>query len=73
MPSWHYRPVAAPRWKPKEKQVRVIYSDAPGRVDSVEKNPGKVFAVIGPFDNHMTPPELMSALEFLVRGFNLEE
>jgi hypothetical protein len=42
-------------------------------VDSVEKNPGKVFAVIGPFDNHTDRPALMDALDLLVRGFNLEE
>ena len=65
--------MTALRWKPKERQVRIIYSDGPGRVDSVEKNPGKVFAVIGPFDNHTDRPELMDALDLLVRGYNLEE
>jgi hypothetical protein len=65
--------MAALKWKPKEQQVRLIWSDGPGRVDSVEKNPGKVFAVIGPFENHAQPPELMNALEMLVRGYNLEE
>ena len=65
--------MAGLRWKPEEKRVRLIWSDGPGGVDSVVKNPGKVFAVIGPFENHAQPPELMDALEYLVRGFNLEQ
>ena len=65
--------MTALRWKPKDKQIRVIYSDAPGGVDSVVKNPGKVFAVVGPFENHAQPSALMDALEYLARGFNLEE
>lgn len=57
----------------KERLTRVIYSDDPGGVDSVRRNPGKVFAVIGPFDSHTDKQELMDALELLVRGHNLEE
>ena len=53
--------------------TRVIYSDSPGGVDSVTKNPGKVFAVIGPFDSHTDKQDLMNALELVVRGHNLEE
>ena len=60
-------------WKPKARQTRVIYSDDPGRVDSVTKNPGKVFAIIGPFDTHTDKQSLMDALELVVRGHNLED
>lgn len=58
------------KFKPKSRQVRIIYSsgEALNGVDSVTKNPGKVFAVIG----HTDKPELMDALEALCRGFNVE-
>lgn len=65
--------MAALKWKPKDRQTRVIYSDDPGGVDSVTKNPGKIFAVIGPFDDHTDKQDLMNALELVVRGHNLEE
>lgn len=61
------------KFKPKERQTRIIYSDDPCGVDSVRKNPGKVFAVIGPFDDHADKSDLMAALEITVRGYNLEE
>lgn len=57
---------------PKARQVRVIYSDDPSGVDSVTKNPGKVFAVIGPFDNHTDKGDLQDMLETLLRGYNTE-
>lgn len=66
--------MAALKWKPKDRQVRVIYGDGEhlSGTDSVTKNPGKVFAVIGPFDGHADKPELQDALEMLLRGYNLE-
>lgn len=54
-------------------RVRVIYSEAPGRCDAVEKNPGKVFAVIGPFDDFTDRAALRDALEMIVRGHNYEQ
>lgn len=60
------------KWKPRNRQTRVIYSDDPGGVDVVKKNPGKVFAVIGPFDDHCDKSHLQDSLEFLLRGYNLE-
>lgn len=62
------------KFKPRARQVRLIYSDgeALSGVDSVTENPGKVFAVIGPFDNHTDKPELQDMLDIICRGFNLE-
>ena len=60
------------RWKPEAKRVRIIYSDAPGLADVVTENPGKVFAVIGPFDGHMDKEDLQLMLYTTLRGFNLE-
>ena len=54
-------------------RVRVIYTGDPGRVDSVSKNPGKVFAVIGPFDDFTDRKELRDALEMIVRGHNYDQ
>ena len=55
-------------------QLRIIYGDGEhlNGVDSVRRNPGKVFAVIGPFDNHMDKDKqvLMDALEDVCRRFN---
>lgn len=53
-----------------ESPVRIIYGGEPGRVESVKQNPGKVFAVIGPFDSFSDKRELTDALEMLVRGYN---
>lgn len=50
--------------------MRIIYSDDPGRVDSVRKNPGKVFAVVGPFEGHMDKADLQLALEDILRRYN---
>lgn len=60
------------KFKKPEKCFRIIYSDDPGGVDSVKKNPGKVFAVIGPFENHTANQDLMDALQIFLRGYNLE-
>lgn len=53
--------------------IRVIYSDDPGGVDSVRKNPGRLFAVIGPFDEHADQASLREALEMVVRGHNYDQ
>lgn len=53
--------------------IRVIYSDDPGGVDSVKKNPGKVFAVVGPFDGHADRESLRNAIEMVVRGHNYDQ
>lgn len=62
--------MAALKFKPKNKQVRLIFTDGPDRV--MPEHEGKVFAVIGPFDTFTDKAELRDALEMLARGFNLE-
>jgi hypothetical protein len=59
-------------FKPKNEQVRLIFGDAEylSGMDHVTKNPGKVFAVIGPFDAHTDKPELQDILQIVCRGFN---
>lgn len=61
------------RFKPYDKRVRIIYSDDPGGVDVVTKNPGKVFAVIGPFDEHTDKADLQDMLQVVLRGYNLAD
>jgi hypothetical protein len=58
------------QYKPKDKQVRLIYTDGPDRV--MPEHSGKVFAVIGPFDCFTDKADLQDALETLVRGYNVE-
>lgn len=41
------------------------------RMTIATDNPGKVFAVVGPFDGHMDKMELQRALEMLLRGANV--
>lgn len=62
------------KWKPPSKRVRIIYGDGErlSGMDHVKKNPGKVFAVIGPFDDHCDKGMLQDSLEFTLRGYNLE-
>lgn len=64
------------RFKKNESEgaVRLGYTDGENlhRAGLVTDNPGKVFAVIGPFDGHMDKPELQKALDMLLRGFNIE-
>lgn len=62
------------RYKPKDRQVRLIFGDGEylSRLDHVREAPGKVFAVIGPFDAHMDKQELQHALEMVCRGYNVE-
>jgi hypothetical protein len=63
------------KFKPKARQVRLIFGDGEyaAGMDHVKQNPGKVFAVIGPFDDHTDKPELQNALATFCRGWNLEE
>lgn len=65
---------SALKWKPKVRQVRMIFGDGEylSGCDSVRSNPGKVFAVIGPFDGHTDKQDLQDALTTLLRGYNLE-
>lgn len=65
---------SALKWKPHDKRVRIIYGDGEylSGMDHVANNPGKVFAVIGPFDNHTDKGDLQDALETFLRGYNLE-
>jgi hypothetical protein len=66
---------AALKFKRREDRVRIIYGDGEhlSGMDHVRENPGKVFAVIGPFDGHTDKPELQDMLQTLLRGFNLDE
>lgn len=60
------------KFRPKADQVRLIFGDGEhlSGVDSVKGNPGKVFAVIGPFDGHTDKADLQDMLETVCRGFN---
>lgn len=62
------------KFKPYDKRVRLIFGDGEhlSGMDHVTHNPGKVFAVIGPFDNHTDKADLQDMLETLLRGYNLE-
>lgn len=57
---------------PSKRNVRVVYTGEPSRADNVRHNPGRVFCVVGPFENFSDKPELRDAIEMLVRGFNKE-
>jgi len=56
----------------RKDSVRMIFTDGPANNDLVRDNPGKVFCVIGPFENHGDKLELEKALQLVCRGFNLE-
>jgi len=58
------------KFKPKNKQIRMVYTDAPEVAMTEHK--GGVFAVIGPFDSFMDKPDLQDALRMLLRGYNIE-
>lgn len=58
------------KFKPKERQVRLIFTDGPGR--AMPEHHGRVFALIGPFDTFTDKPELQAMLETLLRGYNVE-
>jgi len=63
--------VSALKFKPKDQQVRLVFTDAPGQ--TMPEHQGKVFAVIGPFDDFTDKQGLMDALELVCRGWNLTE
>jgi hypothetical protein len=63
--------VAALKWKPKKRQTRIIYTDDPGGV--MPEHKGKIFCVIGPFDDHCDKGTLQNMLTTILRGYNLEE
>lgn len=62
------------KFKPKAAQVRLVFGDGEylSGMAHVKANPNKVFAVIGPFDNHTDKPALQDMLEVVCRGYNLE-
>lgn len=62
------------KFKPRDRQVRLVFGDGEHLtgMDHVTKHPGKVFAVIGPFDQHTDKPELQDMLETVCRGYNTE-
>lgn len=63
----------AANWpKFRKNSVRMVFTDGPGNNGVVNDNPGKVFCVIGPFENFGDRPELEQALELLIRGYNLD-
>lgn len=66
--------MSALKFKPYDKRVRLIFGDGEALtgMDHVKQNPGKVFAVIGPFDTHTDKADLQDVLETVCRGFNLE-
>lgn len=55
----------------KDDGVRLCYTDAVVHAPNVKENPGKVFAIIGPFDDHCDKMQLQNALTMLCRGFNV--
>ncbi len=63
--------MSALRFRPKNEQVRLVFTDGPGA--AMPEHRGKVFALIGPFDDFTDKIELRDALEMLIRGSNLEE
>jgi len=52
--------------------VRLLFGDGEylSGMDHVVRNPGKVFAVIGPFEEHTDKQDLQDALEKVCREFN---
>lgn len=59
------------KFKPKDKRVRLIFTDGLG--GAMPEHKGKVFALIGPFDDFTDKGDFQDMLTTLVRGFNLEE
>ena len=55
---------------PENEQVRLVYTDA-NDIGTVVRGPGKVCAIIGPFDGHMDKPMLQDMLQTLLRGYNV--
>ena len=59
-------------YKPKDQQVRMILSDDPKSCPIVTEHPGKVYAVIGPFDGFSDKMELQHMIETMLRGWNVK-
>lgn len=57
------------RFKPKEQLVRMIMTDGPGRC--MPEHEGKVFCVIGPFEDYADKADLQRMLQIMLRGYNL--
>ena len=49
---------------------RLVYTSDPNNCGVVKDNLGKVFAVIGPFENFSADVEVMDALERLLKDWN---
>lgn len=58
------------RWKPKHRQTRIVYSDT--SAGAMPEHKGKVFAVIGPFDDDLDKLDLQNMLLTLLRGYNMQ-
>lgn len=58
----------------KDGAVRLGWGDGEyiNTMSMVTDNPGKVFAVIGPFDTHMDKLQLQDALLLICRGYNVK-
>lgn len=52
------------------EKVRIVYTDQPGRC--MPEHKGKVFAVIGPFEDHLDKDDLQAELETVLRSYNLK-
>lgn len=66
---------AALKFKPRAEQVRVIFGEGAhlSGMDHVRQQPGKVYAVIGPFEDHCDKGELQDMLTTVLRGYNTVE
>lgn len=64
-------PKAALRFKSKNRQTRIVFTDGPGA--ALPEYAGKIFALIGPFEDFTDKTDLQEALVMLLRGYNLEE
>jgi hypothetical protein len=61
------------KFRPECEQVRLLYCEGEhlNRASAVTDNPGKVFAIVGPFDGHLDKMDLQRMLEAVCRGFNV--
>lgn len=57
------------KFKPKDQQIRMVYTDGPE--GAMPEHRGKVFAVIGPFENFSDKPDLQDKLKKLLRSYNV--
>ena len=56
--------------KPTDQQVRIVFTDAPER--AMPEHRGRVFALIGPFENHQDKADVQKMILALLRGWNIE-